>query len=360
MLYLWALKTHGLAAGAAARAALALLTSLGVCLLAGPSVVAWLARMKLRERTEKTPIEDEALRKRIEGKSGTPTMGGLLLLAAGVGSAALWADLRSALVLVSLGCTLVLGALGAVDDRMKLRGMRRTDRGLKARHKLAAQAVVGAAVGGLLLWAGRSSGVQYGTPLLSVPGVVGALLFIGWATFLVGAMSNATNVTDGMDGLLAGLTPLAATVLAGACWAAGTPQTAAALGIAHVPGAAELAVVCAALTGACLGFLCFNRHPAQVFMGDTGALAIGGGLASAAVAARQEALLLLVGAVFVVEFGSSLLQIGFFKLTGRRILPIAPLHIMFQKRGDAEPKVVRGFYLAGAASALAGLTFLLS
>ncbi|MHC4787782.1 MAG: phospho-N-acetylmuramoyl-pentapeptide-transferase [Planctomycetota bacterium] len=341
------------------RALLAGATALLACLALGRVGIAWLRRLKVQEKTEKTPIEDEVLRRRIAAKSGTPTMGGVMVLAALVASCMAWADAGNPLVWVTLLCALALGALGAVDDRRKLRGARPTDRGLKARYKLAAQALVGAAVGLLILrHAGGAGAVAYRAPLLPGAGLMGALLFAAWAAFMVGTMSNATNVTDGMDGLLAGLTPLAAIVLGGACWAVGSPAACARLGLQYVPGAGELSVFCGALSGACLGFLWYNRHPARVFMGDTGALAIGGGLAAAALAARQELLLIMVGLVFLVEFGSSLLQIGYFKVRGRRILPVAPVHIILEKRGDPEPLIVQRFYLCGAAAALIGLNVL--
>lgn len=340
------------------RSFLACATALAIGLALGRPIIGWLSRMKIRERTEKTPIEDEALRRRILGKSGTPTMGGLLVLAGLVPACLLWADPGNACVGLALLCALALGVLGMVDDQLKLRAADRESRGLKVRYKLLGQATVGAAVGLVLVKQAAAGGVAYSVPLLRLAGAGAAVLFALWAAGVVAAMSNATNVTDGLDGLLAGLTPLAAIVLGGACWSAGNPHVAARLGLVHVPGAGELSVFCGALSGACLGFLWFNRHPARVFMGDTGSLAIGGGLAVAALAARQEMLLAVVGLVFLVEFGSSLLQIGSFKLSGRRILPIAPIHHIFEKRGYAEPRIVWGFYLWGAAAALMGLNLL--
>lgn len=343
--------------GAGARSLLACATALLICLGLGRPLIAWLKGLKLRERTEKTPIEDEALRRRIEAKSGTPTMGGLMVLAAVLGACVLWADMRNAYVALALACAFALALLGFADDQLKLRPHVGKGHGLKARHKLFVQAVVGAAVGLVLLkQASGAVGLRCAVPLLPLAGAAGAVLFVLWAMFVVGTMSNATNITDGLDGLLAGLTPFAATVLAGACWAAGSSQQAAAgLGMSYVPGAGELSVFCGAIAGASLGFLWFNRHPARVFMGDVGSLAIGGGLAAAALSARQELVLGLVSLVFLIEFGSSLLQIGYFKLYGRRILPVAPVHHIYEKRGDPEPRIVHEFCLWGAMAALAGL-----
>jgi len=329
---------HGLEQ-APMRAVLAAGTAFALALALGRPVINWLRRHKIGEHTEKTPIEDEALRRSIAAKSGTPTMGGLFLVPALIVSCLLWGDLRQPAMASALLCTAALACLGAVDDRRKLLGRAHTERGLKVRHKLLLQAAIGLGTALFLLRPGAAAVAA----LLSVGTLAAGLLFLGWATLLVMTMSNATNLTDGMDGLLAGLVPLAATVLAAAALATGGPA------------AAEAAVYCGALAGACLGFLRYNRHPAEVFMGDTGSLAIGGGLAVAGLASGRELVLLLAGMVFLVEFGSSLLQIGAFQLTGRRVLPIAPLHHIWQKRGHAEPLIVRGFYLGGIAAAALGL-----
>ncbi len=317
--------------GPAVRSLLAGATALAVCLALGRTVIERLKALKIGERTELTPIENEELKKSIVAKSGTPTMGGVLILAGLLAGCLLWADPGSGAVRATLGCALALAALGAVDDWMKLTAGRKGRRGLKARYKLIAQGAVGCAVGAWML----PSGLPYSAPV-----VVGPVALVAWAALVVGTMSNSTNVTDGMDGLLAGLAAPAAVVLAIAC-----------------PG--ELSVVCGALAGACLGFLWFNRHPARVFMGDTGSLAVGGTLAAAALLARQELVLALVGLVFLLEFGSSLLQIGYFKLTkGRRIFRVAPVHYSFQHRGFSEPAIVRGFHVFGLATALAAVSCL--
>jgi phospho-N-acetylmuramoyl-pentapeptide-transferase len=343
----FALSGHGV------RAFLACGTALAACLALGRPAIRCLARLKAAERTEKTPIEDAALRQRIASKSGTPTMGGLFVLAALLATCLLWADLKSPALLAALAAVGALGLVGFADDLGKLRGAGHRERGMKARHKLAAQAAVGLGIGALLLTHGTAAARS--VPLMDLEGRLGAAMFVLWAALLLGIMSNATNVTDGLDGLLTGLTPLTALALGAVCWAAGNEQAASRLALRHVPGAGELSVFCGALCGACLGFLHYNRHPARVFMGDTGSLAVGGGLAAAALGAGQGALLLLIGLVFVVEFGSSLLQISFFKLFRRRILPVAPIHHIFEKRGDPEPRIVHGFYLWGAVAALVGL-----
>jgi phospho-N-acetylmuramoyl-pentapeptide-transferase len=322
----------------ALRAALAALSAFALALALGRPAIAYLRRRKVAEKTEKTPIRDEALRAGIALKSGTPTMGGLFLVPALLAACLLWGDLSDAATSAALVCTAALAGLGSLDDRLKLRSEARRDRGLKVRYKLLAQGLVGLGVTALLLH-GRAAGLH----AVVLPA---GLVFLAWGTLLVMTMSNSTNVTDGMDGLLAGLAPLASAAVGAAALRAAGP-------------AAEMAVPCGAVCGACLGFLCYNRHPAQVFMGDTGSLAIGGALAVAALASGQEAVLLLAGLVFLAEFGSSVLQIAAFRVLGRRVLPIAPMHHIWQQKKFAERRIVHGFYLGGAAAALAGLGLVL-
>ncbi len=340
------------------RALFAAATSMALVLLLGRPAIACLRRMRVGERTDKTPIEDDELRGSIARKQGTPTMGGIFLLASVLVASLLWADTSSTGVLAALLCTVVLAGLGAVDDVLKLIARERTERGLKVRWKLAVQGLAGAGFAALVLAEGargtveRLSALRPGAPL---PQSWGALLFVAGSALLVATMSNSANVTDGMDGLLAGLGALLAVALGIACSAAGSARAAQALGITHVPSAAEAAVLCGAAAGACVGFLHYNRHPARVFMGDTGSLAVGGLLACAALAARQEAVLVVGGLVLLAEFGSSLLQIGAFKLFGRRVLPVAPAHYILQKQGHPEPSVVRCFYVGGIASAVCAI-----
>jgi len=323
----------------ALRFVLAAATALPLALVLGRPVLALLARMSVREQTEKTPIEGEAHRARIAAKTGTPTMGGLIVLGALLPACLLWGDLTNGALLITLGCVLALAAVGAMDDVMKLRGTHRTDRGLKARYKILLQAVIAAAVAAVLI--GRAP--AHGASLLPVLARVGPWLVLIWIVIVIGTMSNAANITDGMDGLLAGLTVLIALVLGGACCAASSPD------------AAEMAVFFGAVAGASLGFLAHNRHPARVFMGDTGSLALGGGMACAALAAGSELVLLVAALVLLVELGSSLLQVGWFKCFGRTILPIAPIHHYPEKLGVSELRIVHGFYLGGACASLLAL-----
>jgi len=337
----------------ALRFLLAAATALPLALLLGRPVLALLARMSVREQTEKTPIEDEAHRARIATKSGTPTMGGLIVLGALLPTCLIWGDMNNNALLVTLACVLALAALGATDDILKLRGKHHTDRGLKARYKILLQAVIGVVVAIALI--GRAPlfdevcGCEsFGAPaggasLLPTLWRVGPWLALIWIVIVIGTMSNAANVTDGMDGLLAGLTVLIAVVLGGASSVLSTPD------------AAEMAVFFGAVAGAGLGFLAHNRHPARVFMGDTGSLALGGGMACAALATGSELVLLVAALVLLVELGSSLLQVGWFKCFGRRILPIAPIHHYPEKLGVNEQRIVHGFYLGGACASLLAL-----
>ena len=332
-------------------------TAFLLSVICGRRIIGWLRTGNVLERTDKTPIEDPELRVRIESKSGTPTMGGLIILAGMLGGCFLWSDLRNAYVALTIFCALSLAALGAVDDWLKLRAPGKNRRGVPVRFKLLVQALVGC-LAGIVLWQSFRGSGRDGLSIV-LPFVRGAqlyigALFIGWTAVLVMVMSNSTNVTDGLDGLAGGLAFLSVLPLGLLAWVVGQSQTSSLLHLPHVAGCGELAVFCAALGGALLGFLCYNAHPAEVFMGDTGSLAIGGALGLVAVIAKMELLLPFICFAFLLEFGSSLLQIFSFKLTGRRILPCAPLHHSFQKMGWAEPKIVSLFYVVGALFAVIG------
>ena len=336
------------------RALLAGLTALGISILSGGRVIGWLKRMQVTENTAKTPIEDQSLRRRIVVKSGTPTMGGLIVLPALLASCLLWSDLGGGYLWALAFCVVGLAALGFADDWLKLKGKTHRDRGVKARHKLMVQGMVGCAAGlALWLWAEGAH-----TPVAALfSRLAGAwqgwvpLLFVLWVGLVVTVMSNAANITDGLDGLMGGLVVFAASALAAvACVVWGGPGWP--LRGASLAGATQGSVFCAAIAGSCLGFLWFNRYPARVFMGDTGALAVGGALGLAAAVAGLEVLLPLAAFVLLAELASSLAQIFFYKLTGRRILPIAPVHHIFQRMGWKEPKIVSSFYMAGALCAV--------
>jgi phospho-N-acetylmuramoyl-pentapeptide-transferase len=338
-----------------ARIAFAALTSFIAALALGPLAIRWLKRQGIGERIDSASGRLNELH---AAKRDTPTMGGVFIVTAIVLSSLLWADLTNSLVL----CGLILGTAlmlwGGVDDWVKLRT--RT-RGLTARQKLAGQIVMGVAAAIAL----RSL-----SPLLPTP-LAGAIvspfsdhalalgpLFVAWAAFVMVGSSNGVNLTDGLDGLAAGCLVFSGAALSALAYAAGNRVMSDYLHVPHVIGAGELAVMTSALVGACLGFLWFNGHPAQVFMGDAGSLPLGALLGYVALAIKQELLLALIGGVFVIETLSVILQIGIYRVTGRRILACSPLHHHFQFRGIPESRIVLRFWIVAALLAIAGLATL--
>jgi phospho-N-acetylmuramoyl-pentapeptide-transferase len=332
------------------RTAMALATALVLSLCLGP----WVIR-RLRERQIGETIRVDGP-ERHRTKAGTPTMGGLLILGALFGACLLWANLQNRHVWAVLIVTACLGAIGGYDDWSKLR--RRKP--LKIREKFAAQLVVGLGLG-LYLYALPAEGgptTQLVVPFFKdwVPDLgAGYVLLV--ALIVVGA-SNAVNLTDGLDGLAMGPVIVAALALGILAYLAGHAKLSEYLFILKVKGAGELTVVCGALMGASIGFLWFNSYPAQVFMGDVGSLALGGALGSVAVLAKGELLLPFVGGLFVVEAVSVILQVASFRLTGRRIFRMAPLHHHFELMGWPEPKVVIRFWILAVLMALLALTTL--
>ncbi len=331
-----------------ARAALAALVSFLLAVILGPRSIAWLAR-RFRE-----PIKSDSpeIRRLHQGKKATPTMGGLFIVAGLFGSLALAGDLANRYLLLSLGVAGGLTLLGAMDDLVKLRSEKR---GISAASKLSGQVLI-ATVAALCLYADHASlsdGLVLPPPLNVCPFSLG-IWFVPLAVVVMVGSSNAVNLTDGLDGLAGGCLLFAAAGMTLIVYAAGHSQWAAYLNVPHIAGCGELAVLAAALIGAVVGFLWFNCHPAQVFMGDTGSLPLGGLLGFMAVVARQEFLLVLVGGVFVAEALSVILQIGWYKWRKRRIFLCAPLHHHFQFRGWPENKIVVRFWIAAALCALLG------
>jgi len=345
MFYLW-LKTmlpeNPAVARITTQAGLAALSAFAFSLVFGRLLIRLFRRRGVIEDVAKP---DSATLDRLHSvKRGTPTMGGLMILAATLASTLLWANVRDGLVLLGLGTLLGLGALGFADDYLKL--TRRPRRGLRARTKLAGQLMVGLVVG-VLLWRGTHTAPADGHVLSSL--VEGGVRLGPWfavlAALAIAIMSNGVNLTDGVDGLAGGcvaLAMLALAALAGVMCHAALSVT---LGLGHMPEARGLAVLCAAVGGATLGFLWYNGHPAQIFMGDTGSLALGGLLGFVAVALRQEMLVLLLGCVFVVELLSVVLQVACFKATGRRLFRCSPIHHHFEFAGWPETKVTVRFWI---------------
>jgi phospho-N-acetylmuramoyl-pentapeptide-transferase len=330
------------------RAALAAGLSFGLAVLLGPRWIGWLRR-RFRE-----PIKcDSPEILQLHGnKQSTPTMGGLFVLAALMASVLIFGDLGNGYMLPALIVAGGLTAVGIVDDLVKIRS---AANGISARGKMAGQLIV-AGVASLLIYqqhAALPDGLTLHIPLAGVSISLGPW-FIPLAMLVIVGSSNAVNLTDGLDGLAGGCLIAAAAAMTGLVYAAGHAEWAAYLGVPRIPHAGELTVLGGAMIGATLGFLWFNCHPAQVFMGDTGALPLGGLLGTLAVVSRQELLLAVVGGVFVVEAASVILQVGFYKWRRRRLFRCAPLHHHFQLLGWAENKIVVRFWIAAALCALLG------
>jgi len=347
------------------RAAAAVVTALLIAFVVGPFIVARLQALKVGQivRTDGPATH--------LGKRGTPTMGGLIILLATVVPTVLWARLDNRFVLVALFAIVWMGAIGFVDDYLKI--VRRRPRGLVARYKMAGQITFGLALGFLLLafpWTGTVLPPSATTlPFLKYVYVVMLPpLYIVWVTFIVAGSSNAVNLTDGLDGLATGLTAIAAITFAAFAYLFGRVDSSEYLKIFYLPGAGELAIFCASLMGACIGFLWFNAHPAKVFMGDTGSLAIGGALGTVAILLKAEFLLAIIGGVFVAETLSVMIQTSVFKWRARRhgreyakqhrVFRMAPLHHHFEQLGWHESTVVTRFYILGILCALLALSTL--
>ena len=303
-------------------------------------------------------------------KRGTPTMGGLIILVCTIVPTLLWARLDNKYVLVAVVATLWMGVIGFLDDYLKI--VQGKSRGLVARYKLLGQVTFGIALGVYLLLSPLQDNLPANSTTLPFFKYVLVLLppvvYVGFITFIVTGMSNAVNLTDGLDGLATGLTVIAAGAFAIFAYLFGRIDASAYLQVYYLRGAGELTIFCAALTGAALGFLWFNAHPAQVFMGDTGSMAIGGAFGTVAIMLKSEFLLLMVGGVFVAETLSVILQSGVYRWRRRRhgreyadqnrVFRMAPLHHHFEKMGWAESKVVMRFYILGILFAVFALSTL--
>ncbi|MCC7460827.1 MAG: phospho-N-acetylmuramoyl-pentapeptide-transferase [Gammaproteobacteria bacterium] len=334
------------------RAILAAMSALSIALLVGPGMIARLSRYQIGQ-----VVRDDGPSSHFS-KAGTPTMGGALIIVAIVVATLLWADLRNRFVWVTLGVTLGFGLIGFYDDYLKL--VVRNPRGLIPRWKYFWQSLVGLGAAVLLYrMAHDSIATTFFVPFFKTVGVpLGATGFIVLAYLMIVGTSNAVNLTDGLDGLAIVPSVMVAGGLGIFAYAAGNAVFASYLAIPAVPGAGELLIFCSALGGAGLGFLWFNTYPAQVFMGDIGALALGAALGLVAVIVRQEIVALVMGGIFVLETASVILQVISFRLTGRRIFRMAPIHHHFELKGWAEPKVIVRFWIISFLLVLVGLATL--
>jgi phospho-N-acetylmuramoyl-pentapeptide-transferase len=349
------------------RTALALISALLISLLLGP----WMIR-KLRQLAVGQFIREEGPQSH-QTKAGTPTMGGLLIVISILVPTLLWANLRNVYIWIALASLLGFGAIGFYDDYTKLKKMRNL--GLTARRKFLLQVLVAMAIGFVLLLLNASG--QY-TTAMNVPFLKSfrpdllidslarnpwtfplafAPFYIFMILVLVGS-SNAVNLTDGLDGLAIGLMIIASSAMTALCYLAGHREFANYLELQRVPGSSELTIFCATMIGASLGFLWYNAHPAEVFMGDVGSLALGGSMGTVAVLIKQELLLPFIGGIYVIELLSVVLQVGSFQLRGKRIFKMAPLHHHFELQGWKESKVIARFWIAGLIMALFALATL--
>ncbi|OBS09076.1 phospho-N-acetylmuramoyl-pentapeptide-transferase [Acidihalobacter prosperus] len=333
------------------RAILGVLTALLIGLMIGPGMIRRLLALKIGQQVRNDGPQSHL------SKAGTPTMGGALILVGVAVATLLWSNLDNHFVWVALGVTLLFGLVGGVDDYRKLRYG--NSKGLPARAKFLWQSVIGFAAAFYLFFAAT----EPAQTALLMPFVKNWMIPMGWLfipfTWLViVGSSNAVNLTDGLDGLAIMPTVMVAGALAVFVYLSGNYKFALYLGIPYVHGVGELVVFCGALVGAGLAFLWFNTYPAQVFMGDVGALALGAALGVVAVMVRQELVLLIMGGVFVVETLSVILQVGSYKLTRRRIFQMAPLHHHFELKGWPEPRVIVRFWIITVILVLIGLASL--
>ena len=349
------------------RTGMATLTAMLLSIALGPWLIARLRAFQIGQHIREDGPQSH------HKKAGTPTMGGLLICVSIIIPTLLWSDLRDPAVWVALAGLVSFGAVGFLDDYTKLRNKRNL--GLTARWKLALEVLAALLIGVLLL--GMNARGVYSTNM-NVPFaknfkpdlLISAWLRDPWTyplafsaffaflmLVLVGA-SNAVNLTDGLDGLAIGLMVIAAGAMTALSYLSGHAEFARYLELSRTPGASELTIFCGAMTGASLGFLWFNAHPAEVFMGDVGSLALGGGMGVVAVLLKQEILLLFIGGVFVIEAISVILQVGSFKMRGKRIFKMAPLHHHFEQIGWQESKIIARFWIVGLILALFALTTL--
>ncbi|GAB5466470.1 MAG: phospho-N-acetylmuramoyl-pentapeptide-transferase [Candidatus Kapaibacteriales bacterium] len=346
------------------RSAAAAITAMVVSFFVGPKIIALLKRLQMKEQ-DKTELQQHGLHM---SKAGTPTMGGFIVLAAILLPAILWADLSNVYILLILFVTIALGAVGFLDDYLKV--IKKKKGGLPGKFKLIGQVITGGILASVIILFPESLGesfAEYSTAT-TIPFMkdynleFGRILYPIFIIIVLTATSNAVNLTDGLDGLAIGTVSIAALALAALAYVTGNINFADYLNIIYLEGSGELTVYTAALVGAGLGFLWYNSHPAQVFMGDTGSLALGGAIGALAILLKKEMLIPILGGVFFAESLSVILQVSYFKYTkkkygeGKRLFRIAPLHHHFEKTGIHETKIVTRFYIVAIILAILMLT----
>ncbi len=333
------------------RTAIAIMTAMLFTFIFGPWVVDRLRRLSVTQQIRDDGPGTHA------AKSGTPTMGGILIIASIVITTLLWGDLRNGYIWVMIVSITGFGAIGLLDDYLKI--MRKNHKGLRGLYKFGAQLVLALLIG-LFLYMNPKDPYS---DVLSIPFFKRWLIDLGWfyvpfsIVVIIGA-SNAVNLTDGVDGLAIGLVGIAVLANGALVYISGNKNLAQYLQVLYLPGTGELTVFCGAMLGASLGFLWYNSYPADVFMGDVGSLGLGGSLGTLAVITKHEIVLAIVGGIFVIETLSVILQVASFKLTGKRIFRMAPIHHHFELKGWPEPKVIVRFWIVGIMLALLSLTTL--
>ncbi len=333
------------------RTILGVLTALAISLLIGRPLIRWLSAYKVGQTVRSDGPESHF------SKAGTPTMGGTLIIVAIAISTLLWADLHNRFVWVVLLTTLAFGLIGLLDDYRKL--VLRDPKGLPARWKYFWQTVAGMAAALYLYFSATTTGeTALLIPYLKEVSFQLGPLFVIFAYLVIVGSSNAVNLTDGLDGLAVLPSVMVASGLGIMVYAAGNIEIANYLKIPYVPNVGEVVIFCGALAGAGLGFLWFNTYPAQVFMGDVGALALGAALGTIAVVAKQEIVLFIMGGIFVLETLSVMIQVGSYKFTGKRVFRMAPLHHHYELKGWPEPRVIVRFWIVTVVLVLVGLASL--
>ena len=330
----------------------ALLTSLIICFFFGPRLIRWLRR----KQGEGQPIREDGPETHFK-KRGTPTMGGLMILVSVICSTLLWVDLENTYTWIVLFVTAGFGFVGFADDYQKL--TKRNVRGVSGKIRLTVQVVIALiASAAIINVAGGDHATSIAIPFFKDLWIPMGGFFIAFAAFVMVGASNAVNLTDGLDGLATVPVLIVALCFGMISYLVGNFVFANYLQIIHVPGAGELSVFCGALVGACLGFLWFNTPPAQVFMGDTGSLALGSSIGTIAIIIKHELVLAIIGGLFVMETVSVIIQVASFKLTGKRVFKMAPIHHHFEKLGWSEPTVVIRFWIIACILALIGMSTL--
>jgi phospho-N-acetylmuramoyl-pentapeptide-transferase len=332
------------------RSAYAALTTLLLCFVFGPRIIEALRKFKIRQS-----IRNDGPSSHLK-KGGTPTMGGVLIIFSTLISALLWMDLNNEKVWLTLGAFTAFGAIGFIDDFFKVR--RHNSEGLSVWAKLAGQFVVAVTITLILYNSGEEGITTLYVPFFKNPVVEMGSLWIPFAILLLVGESNAVNLSDGLDGLASGLLILVFIALAILTYITGRVDYSSYLGIPYIVGSGELSVFCLAAVGACIGFLWYNAHPAEVFMGDVGSLSLGGVVATISLIIKKEILILIIGGVFVLEAASVIIQVLVYKLRKKRVFKMAPLHHHFEESGWAEAKVVIRFWILGGLFAIIALSTL--